>query len=289
VVIVFNPTAGQRRASRLWRVLDVLLASGVRLDVAETQYPGHATELARAAARSGAELVVAAGGDGTIAETANGLLGTDTLLGVIPLGTANVLAQEFALPSVPQAIAAALAFRRTRALWPGLARSGGSTRLFVQMLGVGFDAQVVHKLSLPMKRAMGRAAYVAQSLRELARYPYPPVRLRLDGVYCEAASAIIGKGRFYGGPFLLAPEARPTQPGFQVALFPHGGAAATLFYGAALPLNLLHRAPGLRLVQARAVELIGGAPLPVQADGDPAGHTPLAVTDAPAPLRLVVS
>jgi diacylglycerol kinase family enzyme len=287
VVVVFNPAAGRRRAQGLWRVLDVLLANGVRLELAETSHAGHATILARQAACKGASLVVAAGGDGTIAEVANGLIGQRALLGIIPLGTANVLARELALPFAPDAIAAALAFRRTRTLWPGLARRPGGELLFVQMLGVGFDAQVVHQLSLPLKRVLGRGAYVFQTLRELARYPFQPIRMCIDGKDVVAGSAIVSKGRLYAGPYTLAPDAVPTEPGFHVALFHRSGPAATLVYGAALPLHLLPKVPGVTLMRARHIEMLGTS-VPAQADGDPAGHTPLTIMDAPAPLQVVV-
>jgi diacylglycerol kinase (ATP) len=288
MVIVFNPVAGRRRAALLWRVLDVLAANGIRLDLAETHRAGHAEALAREAAHGGAAMVVAAGGDGTIAEVANGLMGSRARLGVIPLGTANVLAHELALPFAPRAVAAALAFGRTRTLWPGVARGADGSRLFVQMLGVGFDAQVVHRLSLPLKRVLGRGAYVVQSLRETARYRFPPVRLRIDEVETEAASVVISKGRLYGGKYLLAPESRPAEPGFSVVLFGCGGPGAALMYGAALPVGLLGRAPGVRHVRARQIEVVGNAPIPVQADGDPAGFSPLTVADAPGPIEVVV-
>jgi diacylglycerol kinase (ATP) len=287
MVIIFNPVAGRRRAALLWRVLDVLAANGIRLDLAETHRAGHAEALAREAARGGASMVVAAGGDGTIAEVANGLMGTGARLGVIPLGTANVLAHELGLPFAPRAVAAALAFGRTRTLWPGVARGPGSSRLFVQMLGIGFDAQVVHRLSLPLKRVIGKGAYVVQSLRETWRYQFPPIRLRIDSMETEAASAVISKGRLYGGKFLLAPEARPAEPGFSVILFGCGGPAAALMYGAALPMGFLGRAPGVRHVRAHRVDMIGNAPIPAQADGDAAGFTPLSVTDAPGPIEVV--
>src|SRR5215469_5904101 len=138
MVIIFNPAAGRRRVQLLWRVLDVLVANGIRLSLSETRCAGHAARLARTAAENGAPMVVAAGGDGTIAEVASGLIGTGTRLGVIPLGTANVLAHELGLPFAPRAVAAALAFGRTRDVWPGLARGPDGERLFVQMLGVGF-------------------------------------------------------------------------------------------------------------------------------------------------------
>jgi hypothetical protein len=137
LIIVFNPVAGPRRTQLLWRVLDLLIANGVRVELVKTTDAGHAQKLAHAAATAGTELVVAAGGDGTIAEVANGLIGSRARLGVIPLGTANVLAHELGLPFSANALAAALAFRRTRLIWPGLARGigpcgGERSRLFVQ-------------------------------------------------------------------------------------------------------------------------------------------------------------
>jgi YegS/Rv2252/BmrU family lipid kinase len=288
MIIIFNPTAGRRRAHALWRVLDVLSASGVRMELAETQHAGHATELAREAAAAGERLVVAAGGDGTIAEVANGLAGSDARLGVIPLGTANVLAHELGLPFAPRAVAAALAFGRTCVLWPGVAQGPDMTRLFVQMVGVGLDAQVVHGLNLPLKRFMGKGAYVAQTMREMIRYKFPRLRLRLDGVEMEAASVIVSKGKLYAGRFTLAPDADPGVPGFSVALFERYGPAAAMMYGAALPLNLLPRMPGLRIQMASAIEILGNGSIAAQADGDAAGATPITIRNAPTPIHVVV-
>lgn len=288
MIVVFNPVAGLRRSSLLWRVLDVLVANGIRIELAETHRPGHAEALARDAACRGASMVVAAGGDGTIAEVASGLSGSPARLGVIPLGTANVMAHELALPFEPRAVAAALAFGRTRPLWPGLASAPAGSRLFVQMLGVGFDAHVVHHMPVGWKRALGRGAYVLQSLRELACYQFTPVQVRVDGEETQAASVIVSKGRLYGGRFVLAPAACAGEPGFSVALFDHSGAAAAMLYGAALPLNLLGRVRGVRHVRARHVDFVGNETIPAQADGDAAGWTPLSVTDAPAAIPVVV-
>jgi len=288
MVIVFNPVAGRRRAHLLWRVLDVLVANGVRLELAETCRAGHAESLAMEAVKRGEPMVVAAGGDGTIAEVANGLIGTGACLGVIPLGTANVLAHELGLPFSPKAVAAALAFGRTTTLWPGIASSANGDRLFVQMLGVGFDAHVVKRVSFPMKKLFGKGAYVSRSMAELTRYSFPPIRLRVDEVETQAASVIVSKGRLYGGGFRLAADAVPGEPGFSVTLFDRGGPWSTAMYGAALPLNLLGRAPGVRQMRANRVDFIGNEPVPAQADGDPMGCAVLSVTDAPGPIQVVV-
>ena len=288
MIVIFNPAAGRRRTKALWRVLDVLSASGVRLELAETTHAGHATQLAREAVADGAELLVAAGGDGTIAEVANGMAGSHARLGIIPLGTANVLAHELSLPFAPHAVAVALAFGRTCTLWPGIAQGPASDRLFVQMLGVGLDAQVVHALNLPLKRIIGKGAYVYQTTREMLRYPFPRLRLRLDGEETEASSVIVSKGRLYAGRFLLAPDAMPTRPGFSVATFERPGPLAAMMYAAALPLNLLPRMPGVRVRLAKVVEILGNGCVPAQADGDPAGATPITVRDAAAPIRVVI-
>ena len=284
MLIVFNPTAGRRRANRLWKVLDVMVHNGVKLELAETQHAGHATELARDAAMSGRRMVVAAGGDGTIAEVAAGLAGSQTMLGIIPLGTANVLAHELGLPFVPADVAAALAFGRSRTIWPGLACAETGSRLFVQMLGAGFDAEVVRHLPLGLKRILGRNAYVLQSLRETMRYEFPPIRVTIDGQSREAGSVIVTKGRFYAGHYTLAPDASPTRRGFTVALFDRAGPFSALAYGTALTLDRITRMPGFHLVQAEEVSL---GPCHTQADGDAAASGPLTVRDAARPIQVV--
>jgi len=289
MLVIFNPVAGRRRAAALWRVLDLLVENGVKLEVAETQHAGHATQLARNAAREGLAMVVAAGGDGTIAEVANGLIGSTTALGVIPLGTANVLAKEYKLPTSPRAIANALAYRRTRLLWPGIAKMAGDEHVFVQMVGLGFDGAVVHGLQPLLKRAIGRGAYVWQSLWESIAYRFPRVKLTIDGKEFEAASVVVSKGRLYGGPYLLAPNAAPTLPGFQVALFENPGTFAALLSGAALPLGLLPRCPGVRVIAGAQVKFCpSNGPIMTQSDGDALPGTPSMVVDAGSPIPVVV-
>jgi diacylglycerol kinase family enzyme len=288
MLVIFNPVAGRRRAASLWRVLDLLVENGVKVEVAETQHAGHATELAREAAREGVRLVVAAGGDGTIAEVANGLLGSGTALGIIPLGTANVLAKEYRLSTTPRAVANALAYKRTQLLWPGIARLEQGEHVFVQMVGLGFDGAVVHGLQPLLKRLIGRGAYVWQSLWESVAYRFPKVRLLVDGKSYEAASVVVSKGRLYGGPYLLAPNAASTAPGFQVALFERPGMLPALLSGAALPLGLLPRCPGVRVIAGGHVDFLGHERILTQSDGDALVGTPTAVVDAGSPIPLVV-
>ena len=289
MLIIFNPVAGRRRAASLWHVLDVLVENGVKIEIAETQHAGHAAELARQAAKRGVSMVVAAGGDGTIAEVANGLLGTQTALGVIPLGTANVLAKEYNLPTTPRGIANALTYKRCKFLWPGVAQYAQGAHVFVQMLGLGFDGAVVNGVRPALKRAIGKGAYVWQSVWESMAYKFQPVHLRVDGTPYQAASVVVSKGRLYGGPYMLAPQARPEAPGFQVVLFEQPGTWSALRSGAALPLGLLPRCPGVRIISGSHVEFMPSqSGLLTQADGDALPLMPCGIVSAQTPISLVV-
>ncbi|WP_037301389.1 diacylglycerol/lipid kinase family protein [Rubritepida flocculans] len=283
--IVFNPTAGAARRRRLERAAALLPSARI----VETGAPGDATRLAAGAAAEGARVVVAAGGDGTIAEVAAGLAGSGAALGILPFGTANVLARELGLPLDAEGAARVIATGRRGMLRPGLARdAAGNARLFVQMLGVGLDAAVVHALPPGLKRRLGALAYVVQTLRLLPRHPFAPLRLRADGGPWEECVALLAmKGRLYAGPFVVAPEARAGMEGFILVLQRRGGAGAALLAGAALPLGLLPRLPFIERRACRALE-VEGAGLLAQADGDAAPAPPLRLSDAPAPLPVLL-
>lgn len=304
-IIILNPTAGRRAPRRVEHILNALRRLEYRFTLMETTHPGHATALARAARTNGLRCVIAAGGDGTIAEVVNGLMpsphGNYPLheapsLGIVPLGTANVLAHELNLPAAPQALAACLQAGHTRPLWPGLATHLHTTRpdapdisahrFFVQMLGAGFDGQVVHSLAPALKHRWGRAAYVACALRCLRDHSFAPLDIRLDGVAHQATSAIITKGRFYGGRYRLAPTARNDQPGFTVIMLRHAHKATALMAMAALPLGLLARLPGAHLHTAGRIDIL--TPVALQTDGDPWGHAPVHIQDPTLPLNVIV-
>ena len=281
MLVIFNPTAGSRRRRKLARALAVL---GPRAVLAETAGPGDARRLAGLAGARGEDCVVAAGGDGTIAEVAAGLLGSGTTLGILPFGTANVLALELGLPPGPEAAARVIAAGREAVIHPGLA----GDRLFVQMLGAGLDAAVVHHLPPGLKRRIGKGAYVWQMLRELAAGRSDRLRFSVDGgAFEEAVSLIVTKGRLYAGHHLVAPAASPLAPGFTLVIQLRGGRGRALLAGAALPLNLLHRLPFIALRRCTTVALEGNGVL-TQCDGDAGPALPLTVCDAPHGLRVRV-
>jgi len=295
ILVIHNPVAGARRPGRLERVLDATRAAGVQVELRLTSAPGDAERFAAQADPACHDAVVAAGGDGTINEVINGLMnreGTRIPLGLLPLGTANVLAVELGLPSAPEALAQVLAHGPVRRIHLG--RANG--RAFACMAGVGMDARVVAGVRPYMKRLAGKAAYVAVALAEImagSRVAFAVETEGPDGQTArhEAASCIIAKGRFYGGRFLMAPGADLGSPGFQVCLFRHGGRFATFAYAAGLVLGCLPRIAGFEQVPAtrvRVMPLSGtGTDSPVQGDGDIIAHLPLLCDITPFSLPVL--
>ena len=157
VLVIRNPTAGGSTRPRFGRVLEHLARFGATVTVRETTCRGDAEQIA-ASASSDTFDVVAAGGDGTINEVANGLAGKDLPLAIVPLGTANVLAVEIGMPLRARRIARAIACGDVRSVHVGMVNG----RRFLMMAGVGFDAHVVANVNPRLKRAFGKLAYVIE-------------------------------------------------------------------------------------------------------------------------------
>ncbi|WP_430396966.1 diacylglycerol/lipid kinase family protein [Ferrovibrio sp.] len=294
LLIIYNPTAGRRKRARLEAYLDLLEEAGCAVEYRPTTRRGDAEAFANDALAERYDAVVAAGGDGTIAEVANGLPKQGAApLGIFPLGTANVLAAEIGLPLAPPAVMDAVLRGPARDIYPGFVESDGAgssktTRLFTIMAGVGFDAHVVADLPIKLKRALGKGAYVVESLRQLLSWPGRTYRLEIDGQSHDACSAIIAKGHFYAGRFICCPDARLDAPDFQICLLRRPGKIGVLRASAAMTLGLLPRLPEITLLRGKSVRITGIVGDPVQADGDIAAHLPATVTVGDKPLRLIM-
>ncbi|WP_199175517.1 diacylglycerol/lipid kinase family protein [Telmatospirillum siberiense] len=287
ILVIYNPSAGQWRRRRLKATLRDLEILGGELTLHETTRPGDAESTAEGLSATDYDVVVAAGGDGTINEVANGLIkarGPVPPLAIIPLGTANVLAQEIGLRGQPPIIAKAIVSGGRQRVHLGKANG----RHFIMMAGVGFDAHVVANVDLALKRHTGKIAYVLETLTQALRYGFPPCRVGIDGRTFDACSVVVCNGRHYGGPFIAAPEASLEMPVFQVCLLERGGWAHALRYGAALILGRLSRLPDVRILSGRVIRIDGQNGLPVQGDGDIIATLPVEISVAVETLELIV-
>lgn len=283
ILLIYNPTAGGRQRARFDNVVAALRKLACALTLAETHHRGHAEEIARAADAEAFDVVAACGGDGTVNEIINGLAGKDIALGIIPLGTANVLAGEIGLPRDPQKIAEALAHGPIRAVHVG--RANG--RRFSMMAGIGFDALVVSRVSLKLKKWIGPLAYVWESLRQSSRYGFQSHDVTIDGVAYRPVSMVACKGRRYGGPYVAAPDASLGEAKFHIVMMNGRGWLSVLRYGIALVLGRITAWRDVQLVSGREVIVSGRTGEPVQGDGDIIATLPLRIALDPERVRMV--
>lgn len=283
LLVIRNPAAGQRRERRYRRAM-ALIERRARFDVAETRGPGDATRIAEEADPARYDAVVAAGGDGTVNEAVNGLAGRPLPLGVIPLGTANVLAHEIGVgSSIDRAVAAILAGRPQPI---ALARADG--RYGCLMVSAGYDARAMTRVRPALKRLFGEGAYYVAATEELLARRRTMLSVEADGRRYEASTVIVANGRLYGGRYVCAPDADLTVAEFRVVMLQRTGLWNVARYGLALIRGALPRLPDVRTVAASQVRILGPAGEPYQSDGDLLGTIPVTVVAVPDAVEILV-
>ncbi len=258
---------------------------GLALAWQATEGPGHATELARRAARDGCATVAVWGGDGTYNEVARALVGSETSLLILPGGTTSVLAFELGIPRPPVAALEAQLGGTRRAMRVGLTDRGQS---FLLMLSVGPDSLVLANLPPFLKVRAGKVGIAIQALVECVRARLPRFQVQAESVSAQASWCIVGNGRCYGGPYHATPGADPFAPGFELVFLQRPGRRAVIPFFFAIPSGRHLRLPGVSRASAQAVRLLGEEGIPYQLDGDPAGTLPVAVRTAPQQLWVLV-
>ncbi len=283
--IIVNPAAGSRNDGLFDGAVRQLHDKGAFVRCFETVGPGHATELAAKCAQEAyTDVIVAAGGDGTINEVARGLLGHPTPLGVLPLGTANVLAIELGQKLRARSVADTLLHGDAKLIGTGLVNGD----LFLLMVGAGFDGEVVGAIKPSMKRRVGKFAFVLEGLKALLKGPEYPISVVVDGEPQDAAWVVVTNARHYAGPFVLAPTADIADPHLQAFIFQKHSRLAFAGYFLGLALGRVDRMPGVQVSQFQKLELSSVMPVPVEVDGDAYQNLPLTISQGTQFLRLVV-
>ena len=292
IFLLRNPAAGQRSSAFIATVAENLKASGALLEVIDTQYKGHAVTLAQEiATHSDTKLVIAAGGDGTIREVAAGLFGSDIPLGVIPAGTANVLARElgymkFGRASVKRTTEIVLGDSSTP-IYPFEVKYADETQLGFCWLSAGFDAEVLSRLNPYWKKQVGRTAFLPAVFRALAgegaRATFP-WKIESDSVE-NSSRMILANIRRYGGHFLLTKETNLSKQGLVCLNFPTGRASARIYELAKMLIMPIGKSTDARLLPGQVIS-IGNTQTPLQLDGDFLGYGPATVTPLTQPVIL---
>jgi diacylglycerol kinase (ATP) len=249
--LIYNPIAG---ASPAWReremrtVRKVLAETRIDAQLVRTSGPGTATGQAREACKSGVDVVIVCGGDGTVNEVVNGMVPGDVPLGILPGGTGNIIARDLELPGRP-----VWAARRFHAWKPRRVALGYATgralsssaepvrRYFLGVAGVGYDAYVISHLKRDFVWPFGVAAYLLEGIKQLVRYSFPPVICQANGRKIEAAFAIVQRTSLYAGWLRTAPGQALTKPVLGLTLYKSRNRGRYFVYGAAAIVQRLVR------------------------------------------------
>jgi YegS/Rv2252/BmrU family lipid kinase len=270
------------------------------LDIVLTEYPGHARELARQAVNDGYELVVAAGGDGTISEVVNGLVQgnrASTRLGVIPIGSGNDLAWSLGISTEVATAVRSLFTGRPKTV--DLARvedDHGRFRIFDNNMGIGFDATIVIE-SETITRIHGFMMYLLATLRTIAfYYDTPHLEMRFDEEKLAQPSLLLafGVGPRGGGGFLLTPNARPDDDLIETCLVNPVGRLTMMMMMMKVMKGKHGSHPAVTLRQNRQITVKSDRPMPIHTDGEVFAYPKdnvrqVTVTSLPAAIEVVVS
>ncbi len=291
--LVYNPSAGMRTArEQISRAVDELRRCGWSVEVAETTHLGEAEHLASEAAARQFDAVIAVGGDGTVNESANGVVDTTTALGVLPLGTANVWAKEMGLPLGDLSMGARLlADAQTRVIDVGQVRGPAlPPRVFVLWCGIGLDAAITRYIEpqREMKRRLGALYFWLVGIREAWSFRGRRVALQIgdERKRKRIILALAANAQLYGGIVRIAPGAQIDDGFLDLVVFKGTGFGATALHLVRVFLGLHLRDPQVESYRLTCVG-VHGKNLPVQVDGEPVGWTPVEISMRPRALRIL--
>lgn len=296
--ILYNPYAGRANVVPfIERAKDVLVRAGWQARLESTDGPRHATEIARDCAEAGCDALFVSGGDGTVSEAASGLLGTDTALGVLPSGTANLWARELGLQGLSWTYWTALE-DAARQQCDGLIHRADVGRCngmpFLLWAGVGLDAHVIHRIEPrpPWLKPLGVPYYVAAAFMAGMDWAGIDLDLRVDGATVSGhyLLATVGNIRGYGGGlFDLSPEARVDDGLLELTLFEGRSFSDTLQRTAELWTGRHLSSPSVHRLRGRSIEIRSTRGSRVHLDGEPVPlTTPVTIEVEALALRVLV-
>jgi len=293
-VLIYNPRAGRfgrKGRALVGRAVEILTKNGHDVTVAPTTGPQTAGALARRHIENGADLILAAGGDGTINEVAEGMVHSAVPLGILPAGTANVLAMEMKMGHDLERVASRLHEYRPRRISVGRVTfdGGRQSRHFLLMAGIGLDAHIVYHVSAPLKSRVGKLAYWVAGWSLFGRR-LGQVQAELEGAARQCSFALISKVRNYGGDFEIARTVSLFDDRFEAVLFEGHTSLPYVKYFIGMMLNRLSGMRGVTVLRGEKVTLSSSEDhrVYVQIDGEFAGHLPAEISLVPDALTLLV-
>jgi len=306
-ILLYNPVSGgqlERRPAVLRRIVEIFRRGGVEARLEPTRARGSAGAQAREAAAAGCDAIFACGGDGTAFEILQGVAETQAMMGVIPLGTGNVLAKDLGLGGRPERAAALLLSFTPQRISLGRIRSMGRSSYFTVAAGVGVHAELIYRASALAKQRGGYLAYYSQGLRLLFRKPFVPFPVEIttsagEVISTTALELLAMRVRSFGGPLRYwRPGSSLLSPELRLVLLRNSSRAHILRYtlaalsGLAPYDGLEKKDADFSFVFAKSVRCLAPAAragsLRVQADGEVMGPAPAELSIVPDALTLLM-
>lgn len=285
VLLIGNPAAGRGRAGRNIEVIVGLLkGNGLKVQVFLTHAAGEAESRARALGLK-TDLIVIAGGDGTINEVINGLPDPSlTPILLMPSGTANMLAVELGIPRDPDKVASIVNDRTIRRLDMGVA----GKRRFVLVSSAGFDASVTKEIKKVRGGVLGYRGYVVPILKNLCTGPHFVLDVEVDGKRTTGSLAMVLNTRNYGGLLEFADSIKPDSGKFDVIVFDDDSTASLIKYSVAALVRKCSSLKDVKHLSGKKIMIRSNRPVPVQIDGDYLGTTPVTIELVPQTIPVMV-
>ena len=290
LVVVANPTAGRGKAGKLiGRVGTILDELRVSHRVLVTDSPQDMESTCRREAGSGAAIVAVIGGDGTVSCAANGLIGTETALGVLPAGTGDDFARTIGVGRFDAAVKL-LASPRVETIDAIRVITADQDRHFVNVAGAGFDSEVNETANAMTIDLGGTGTYLAALVKTLRRFAPARYDIVIDGqgATLDAMLVVVGNAISYGGGMKVLPNAIIDDGRLDLCIVEALAKGAFLRAFPKVYTGSHGSHPSVRLAQASVVEVGANRDVRVYADGEPVGSLPATFRIAPRALRVVV-
>jgi len=286
--LICNPLAGKakKNADIIDGAISYLIQEGFEIKKMLTDGPLTAMHIARDAAQSGFDYIIATGGDGTINEVANGLYNSESILMILPMGTANLFAHHIGLPiKISEALKS---YKDSKVIKINLGKA--NDRYFLLMAGIGFDSNVISKIKPSAKLKYGKLAFVYHSIKESFLYDYPLFRIKIKDRQIDSSFAVISLSKEYAGLFTLTPGADISKRTFQICAFHKRGALNYWKYFIFALMRKHHILSDVTLTYADNVEVspIADKKVLVQLDGELYCNLPIQIMIAPQQINILV-
>ncbi len=328
--IIFNPASGRsgRRAEDAQLMARLLGERGIEAQTCATRGPMDATQIAREAVLTGADIIISYGGDGTLNEVIQAMANTTTQLAVWAGGTANVVAVDLEMPKDFNKLADVIAASRVKRIALGVACAGNEPsaecgvrsaewekwsvesssptpplphsptlsspidhpdkRYFFMFAGIGLDASIARGVNPRLKRRTGEFAFWVEGIRHLFAWKPEDFTIDIDGQKHEAVFALLGKGKGYGGGFHVTPNARLEEPWFEIYLVPRRSNNFAYLADLARCFRGAPPKEGVKMIRGRHIEANSSKNPWVEVDGEVIGRLPMTFDVAPDALSVIV-